>query len=151
MESLGTVGGTFSQALAVSNGGHIVGWSHTSNNQQQHPFFWTSSTNMVDLGTLGGTFSIARAVNTAGLVVGDARNSDGRHRAFAWAAADGTGDIGTFGGSQSGAPAVNDDGEAAGWANRPFEDGSSGASCGSVRTVSWNYRRSAASTASARR
>ena len=65
---LGTLGGTDSQANAVSND-QVVGVADTTGEAARHAFSWTSPGPMVDLGTLGGTDSRATAVSN-GQVVG---------------------------------------------------------------------------------
>jgi probable HAF family extracellular repeat protein len=71
MVDLGTLGGTFSGAFAVSDSGHVVGWSFIAGDAEGHVFSWTKQGGMVDLGTLGGfTSSNAYAVNASGQVVG---------------------------------------------------------------------------------
>jgi probable HAF family extracellular repeat protein len=55
---------------------------------------------MQDLGTLGGSESEALGVSADGsVVVGDARNAEGRWRAFRWTASGGMRDLGTLGGN----------------------------------------------------
>src|SRR5260370_26017069 len=66
---LGTLGGTFSGAIAVSNSGQVVGESTTAGDTENHAFSWTAGGGMVDLGTLGGTTSVAFAVNGSDQVV----------------------------------------------------------------------------------
>ena len=68
---LGTVGGTFSRAVAVNGNGQVVGESYTAGDAATHAFSWTQKGGIVDLGTLGGTFSAASAVNGSGQVVGE--------------------------------------------------------------------------------
>jgi probable HAF family extracellular repeat protein len=88
MVDLGTLGGTFSVALAVSPGGQVVGFSNTAGDAEQHAFSWTQAGGMVDLGTLGGTFSEALAVNPGGQVVGFSSTVGdqytGPHHAVSW-------------------------------------------------------------------
>ena len=67
---LGTLGGTFSEAVAVNASGQVVGDSTTAAPGERHAFSWTRAGGMVDLGTLGGSFSFAAAVNDGGQVVG---------------------------------------------------------------------------------
>ena len=66
---LGTLGGSFGYAAAVSANGQVVGWSGTPSGQD-HAFVWTAAAGMVDLGTLGGSASRALALNDRGDVVG---------------------------------------------------------------------------------
>src|SRR5438445_469241 len=79
---LGTLGGTNSDAIAVSASGQVVGQSATTGNAASHAFSWTSGGGMVDLGTLGGTNSfltilgspfegLGGGVNNKGQVVGE--------------------------------------------------------------------------------
>ncbi len=119
---LGTLGGTGSSAIAVSNG-QVVGWADVPGTcvagvcifpgdnsptltctfdaqcMTNHAFSWTQAGGVVDLGTLGGRFSFAYAVS-GGQVVGlaDAGPFVGYH-AFSWTQAGGMVDLGTLGGS----------------------------------------------------
>ena len=114
MVDLGTLGGDFSQALAVNDGGQVVGVSKTVAGQF-HAFSWTAGGPMVDLGTLGGLTSEAFAVNDGGQVVGvSTTTAAGVQHAFSWTADDGMVDLGTLGGNFSQAAAVNDGGEVVG-------------------------------------
>jgi probable HAF family extracellular repeat protein len=70
MVDLGTLGGTFSEAVAVSASGQVVGGSSLPGDASQHAFSWTEKGGMRDLGTLGGSFSEATAVSASGQVVG---------------------------------------------------------------------------------
>ena len=112
MTDLGTLGGNYSTAQAVSaDGAVVVGRAHEASNQSR-AFRWTSA-GMVDLGTLGGDFSAAYGVSANGaVVVGESRlaNGDGGgDHAFRWTSA-GMVDLGTLGGPWSGAEAVSADG-----------------------------------------
>ena len=86
MQDLGTLGGTFSQATAVS-GGIVVGWAYTAGNTGAHAFAYdlgAATPTMQDLGTLGGTSSRALAVS-GGIVVGYAYTAgDTGAHAFAY-------------------------------------------------------------------
>ena len=62
MTDLGTLGGTYSDALALNDQGRVVGRSSTPSGAY-HAFSWTSGEGMIDLGTLGGVKSEALAVN----------------------------------------------------------------------------------------
>ena len=109
MTDLGTLGGNYSTAHAVSaDGAVVVGRAHEASNQSR-AFRWTSA-GMVDLGTLGGNFSAAYGVSANGaVVVGDARLASGLDHAFRWTSA-GMVDLGTLGGNYSYARAVSADG-----------------------------------------
>src|SRR5437773_2484653 len=67
---LGTLGGTFSSAVAVNASGQVVGTSTIAGDAASHAFSWTAASGMIDLGTLGGNNSEARGVNASGQVVG---------------------------------------------------------------------------------
>jgi len=73
--NLGTLGGSYSAALAINNLGVIVGESSTGAGLT-HAFRFENGV-MTDLGTLGGGTSQALAVNDAGVVVGWAETSNG--------------------------------------------------------------------------
>src|SRR5262245_23469171 len=135
--NLGTLGepGSFSTGLAVSDAGHVVGYSHISvypspdsfelhaflvtpedTDQDGVPDRWFRDSNsdgrndlMINLGTLGGAESIARDVNAFGQVVGETSYS----RAFIWSGGVMT-DLGTLSGPTSLAYAINDAGQVLG-------------------------------------
>ena len=93
MKDLGTFGGPYSQAYAVSNG-QVVGEADTAGGV--HAFIWTQAGGMKDLGTLGGDSSSAIAVSN-GQVVGDSNTADGSGDGFIWTQAGGMKDFGTLG------------------------------------------------------
>src|SRR5260370_1605775 len=67
---LGTLGGTISNAYAISNRGQIAGASEIDCNCASHPFLWSHGV-LHDLGTLGvGTSNWAYGINDLGQVVG---------------------------------------------------------------------------------
>jgi probable HAF family extracellular repeat protein len=110
LTDLGTLGGNYSIAYAVSaNGSVVVGGARNTSNENR-AFRWTSA-GMVDLGTLGGNYSAAYAVSANGsVVVGYANNASNQGRAFRWTSA-GMVDLGTLlGGNYSQARAVSADG-----------------------------------------
>jgi probable HAF family extracellular repeat protein len=85
MVDLGTLGGTFSEAIAVNARGQVVGGSNTIGDTASHAFSWTAGGGMVDLGALpGGNQSGARAVNARGQVVGESFTSTGTIDAVLW-------------------------------------------------------------------
>ena len=52
MVDLGTLGGRYSNAVAVTASGQVVGNSTLAGDTVSHAFSWTASGGMVDLGTL---------------------------------------------------------------------------------------------------
>jgi probable HAF family extracellular repeat protein len=112
MTDLGSLGGTTSQAEALSaDGSVVVGRARNASNQWR-AFRWTSAGGMTDLGSLGGTYSSqAEDVSADGsVVVGYATLASGQGRAFRWTQAEGMTDLGTLGGTYSSASGVSDDG-----------------------------------------
>jgi probable HAF family extracellular repeat protein len=71
---LGTLGGTFSQAFKVNNGGSVVGWATLAGDTALHAFLWQKGV-MTDLGTLGGPLSQASLVNDRDEVAGFSETS----------------------------------------------------------------------------
>lgn len=65
---IGTFGGSFSNATAISRSGAVVGWS-TFADGSQHGYLWRHGV-MTDLGTLGGAASAAWSVNNLEHVAG---------------------------------------------------------------------------------
>jgi probable HAF family extracellular repeat protein len=96
MQDLGTLGGSESEAYAVSaDGAVVVGWADNAAGQRR-AFRWTEAGGMQNLGTLGGDWSEARGVSADGsVVVGRAFNAAGFYRAFRWTAAGGMEDLNT--------------------------------------------------------
>lgn len=115
--SLGTLGGTQSEATDVSaDGSVVVGWAFNQNGTRR-PFRWTLANGMEDLGTLGGDAGEAWGISANGLViVGWAQNSATEWRPFR-RTAQGMFNLGTLGGSGGCATAVSADGSViVGWA-----------------------------------
>ena len=81
---LGTLGGAASCAAALSDAGHVAGYSQTADGAVR-AFVWTAAGGMRDLGTLpGGAQSRALDVNDAGRVVGWSTDASGVPRAVTW-------------------------------------------------------------------
>ncbi len=84
LTDLGTLGGLYSAAYAVSDAGVVVGKADTETFGQTHAFSWQNGA-MTDLGTLGGANSLADRVNAQGQIAGTSEVSDGPTRhAFLW-------------------------------------------------------------------
>ena len=122
---LGTLGGGRSAALAVSEAGHVVGWSETGSHTPggdpiRHAFLWRED-QMIDLGTLGGpnTESVAHGVNARGQVVGWTQ-APFEKKAFLWLIEPayglpaGMNLLGTLGHNESEAHDINERGEIVG-------------------------------------
>jgi probable HAF family extracellular repeat protein len=107
---LGTLGGAFSQALAVTRCSYVVGLAGTADGLA-HAFLYDGS--MHDLGTLGGSESAGNAINSCGKITGWAVIPFGGPHAFLY---DGKTmqDLGTFGGTQSYGLAINQAGQVVG-------------------------------------
>lgn len=82
---LGTLGGTYSEALGINHWGQIVGQSSTAAGGSPHAFIWQNGT-MTDLGTLDPHYQYtdAVAINRAGKVVGSSQTASGEEHAFTW-------------------------------------------------------------------
>ena len=99
MTDLGTLGGNYSTAHAISGKRAVVVGNANNASNQGRAFRWTSA-GMVDLGTLGGDYSYAWGVSANGAVVGESKLANGQTRAFRWTSA-GMVDLGTLGGDYS--------------------------------------------------
>lgn len=114
---LGTLGGDYSDAVAVNASGQVAGTSTTTAlnlNAEKHGFLWTAAGGMVDLRTLGGGESLAFAMNDSGQVAGTSTTGFGERHAFLWTRSVGMIDLGTLGGSSSDATAVSENGHVVG-------------------------------------
>ena len=94
---LGSLGGTFGEAVAINNRGEVVGFKNTAGDAGRDGFYWTSATGMIDL----GSFS-ANSINDDGVAVGSIPTSDGSSfHAALWTSSGGMHDLGTLGGPTS--------------------------------------------------
>ncbi|PVZ20484.1 MULTISPECIES: autotransporter domain-containing protein [unclassified Pseudomonas] len=109
MTDLGTFGGNYADATAVSaDGSVVVGQAGLASGSMA--FRWESGT-LQALGTLGGSDSFARAVSADGTsVVGVSSLPNRNLHAFLWQAGAIT-DLGTLGGDHSTATAINANGQ----------------------------------------
>lgn len=82
---LGTLGGDMSEALAVNDSGHVVGWSRLAGTNTYHAFRYTGG-NLQDLGTLAaGGNSEASGINNGGVICGTSDVAGANQRGFRWA------------------------------------------------------------------
>ncbi|MCS7170673.1 MAG: hypothetical protein NZ949_08660, partial [Candidatus Kapabacteria bacterium] len=112
MTTLGTLGGTRSEANGVSADGRYVVGMATNPAEAWRAFRWDAQTGfMQDLGDLGRGLSVAYAVSADGrVVVGSALRPNLNGTAFRWV--EGTmQDLGTLGGNWSEAYGVSADGQ----------------------------------------
>jgi len=83
LSSLG--GATNNLAMAISNRGHVVGFSDLAGDNTFHAFLWQKGVPMTDLNTLPGDFfSVANAINDEDQVVGQSCDVNMNCRAFLW-------------------------------------------------------------------
>ncbi len=109
---LGTLGGTFSEALFVSADGRVIVGRSAFASPTPRAFQWTEANGMQDLGNLGGVGTYAHAVSADGsVIVGEDVGAFFPSRAaFRWTEANGIQNLGTLGGTYSQAFAVSADG-----------------------------------------
>jgi probable HAF family extracellular repeat protein len=71
------------QAVAINNNSEVVGFS-TTPSDNEHAFYWTQQTGLIDLGTLpGGSTSGIAGINDSGQIAGAGSTADGTTHAMA--------------------------------------------------------------------
>jgi len=113
-EPLGSLGGGYGRARAMSSTGYAVGEALIPvQGTVEHAFRWYDGV-MLDLGTLGGGRSRALDVNVAGCAPGWAQNAAGATRPVYWDSYGSIHELPTLGGRAGTAWAINDYGTMAG-------------------------------------
>lgn len=111
--NLPTLGGAFSEPLALNASGQIVGIASTAG-ELQYDAFLLSNNVMTGLGTLGGVESEGQAVNSLGQVAGWSLLGDNSSlHAFLYSGGTMM-DLGTLGGNAASVTALNDAGQVVG-------------------------------------
>jgi probable HAF family extracellular repeat protein len=112
MTDLGTLGGDFSTARAINNGGTVVGASLLADSRLgQRLFLWTPRDGMRDVHSQVGTDFFPLDMNDLGQVVGRGRAVSGQQHAMIWSEREGLRDLGTLPGlTFSSALATNNQG-----------------------------------------
>lgn len=83
---LGTLGGRWSEAVAINSRDWTVGWSCREPNKdrtQHYPVLWREG-RMIALGTLGDDYGEATAINESGQIVGVSYSPGSRYHAILW-------------------------------------------------------------------
>ena len=84
LTDLGTLGGSFSQAIWLNNAGEAVGGAFTAGDEEFHATLWRNG-QITDLNPDGDCSSIAWAINSKGQIVGESFNCDtGALRTVVW-------------------------------------------------------------------
>lgn len=81
LQSLGTLGGDWSEARFINAAGQVAGTSRTADGKM-HVFLWTAAGGMRDLGTLGGSDLTLTGLSDAGLVAGWGSQANGSTAGF---------------------------------------------------------------------
>lgn len=112
MQDLGTLGGNYSSASALSRDGRvIVGSSSNADSTNPLVFRWTADGGMESIGTLSGNGVHARAVSNDGnAITGEGHTASNEFHAYRWTADGGMQDLGTLGGAYSTGEDISGDG-----------------------------------------
>jgi probable HAF family extracellular repeat protein len=116
MNTLGTLGGSYSEAWAINAAGEVVG-AASSTQAGSRPFLYRNGM-MQDLGTLDRSASsngAAFAINAAGHVTGWSQAADGRLHPFLYGDGVMT-DLGSLGGQLASGTSINSSDQVTGWA-----------------------------------
>ncbi len=106
---LGTLGGSHSEAVCISDDGSVITGRSDNGNGSYRAFIWTATDGMQDIGTLGGDESEAAGISSDGsIIVGWSYDASSIYRAFKWTVNDGIQDFGA--GEWSKATGVSADG-----------------------------------------
>lgn len=110
INDLGTLGGAYSNGIAINEAGQVAGYSYKLGNAELHPFLWQSGAAIQDLNTLGGIHAMAVGINSAGQVVGNSSTTGNSvTRGFVWNVG-GMSQLSTLGGTRSRATSINNNG-----------------------------------------
>jgi probable HAF family extracellular repeat protein len=119
---LGTLGGTFSQANGINNGGQVVGEGGTSGGDN-HAFLYSAGCmqdlGALDLGLPGGAHSVASGINDNGQIVGTTGIGGSVSHAFLCSGSGPMQDLGSLYGPYSYASGINNDGQIVGRSHGP--------------------------------
>lgn len=122
LQTLGTLGGTASEAAALNAYNWVVGNSRTPEDTL-HAFLWKPGGEMQDLGCLpGDTYSVATGINDSGWIVGYSWGQF--ERAVMWSPGGQIQELGFLpDGWSSHATAINNSGQVTGWSNARWNTG----------------------------
>lgn len=109
MQGLGSLGGSFSIARAVSGDGKVI-VGDSSTGDERRAFRWTESGGMQSLGNLGFASSASAVSGDGSVIAGEIMFENFDYRAFRWTERGGMQDLGTLGGNASFVTDISADG-----------------------------------------